>query len=542
MTGITELDRRTIERIAAGEVVERPASVVTELVENSLDAGASRVEIDVAGAGLDLIRVADDGHGMAEADALLALERHTTSKIRAADDVDRVETLGFRGEALPSIDRMSDLELTTKTEGTPGVRIAGERGDRTVERAGRAPGTTVEVRALFGSTPARRRSLASPKREFARISDVVTRYALVRPDVRFELTHDGREVLSTPGTGYTDALLGVYGRRIAGRSTEFEGGDEDGVSVEGILVYPSTTRARPNHIHTGVNGRALAEGTIRRAVGAGYGSLLPGGRHPIAAVNVSLPPEEVDVNVHPAKESVSFHDERTVRNAVERAVSRALSTEDLTRSAGMAFDLDSSLRPVEGESRFDSLSVVGQFRELYLLCESGDDLLVVDQHAAHERINYERLRETVGEVERAVLDPPETLSLAPAEASAVESYREELAALGFEVAPFGGGTYRLRTVPAPLGRRLDSGALRDVLDVLRAGEDPDDIREELLADLACHPSLKAGDALGRADAERLLSRLGSCEQPFACPHGRPTVLSIEEATLARGFERRDGRR
>ncbi|MFB6096847.1 MAG: DNA mismatch repair endonuclease MutL [Haloferacaceae archaeon] len=615
---VRRLDDETRRKIAAGEIVARPADVVVELVENALDAGADRIDVGVWGDGTERIRVADDGSGMAREDAALAVERHTTSKLRGPDEVERVRTLGFRGEALPSIAAAGTLELTTSDGGAEGTRVvvdggeaggdgganrdagssgdggpsddagpsgdAGSTGGPTVSAVGRARGTTVEVRNLFAERPARRKSLASPAAEFQRVSDAVARRALVHPEVAFTLAHDDARTFATAGTGdYTDAVLGVYDREVARESTTFEhetsldadgipGGDGNGngdgdgdgddwnvdgdaddwnsdadadplVRVEGLLAYPSTTRATREHVYAAVDGRPVANDVVRRAVVDGYGTLLPSGRYPIAVVDVSLPPGFVDVNVDPAKRDVAFRDDAAVADAVETAVSEALTTADLRRSGEVAMDLERSLAPVEGDSPFDGVRVIGQFRDAYLLCEADDDLLVVDQHAAHERVNFERLRAALeGEaVPRADRSPPETLSLSPAEVAAVEAHADELARLGFDVAPFGGGTVRLRAVPAPLGRTADADALREVLDALRSGDSPADRREELLKDLACHPSLKAGDALDGEDAAALLDRLGACEQPFACPHGRPTVLSIEEATLVRGFEREHAR-
>ena len=548
MTAITELSAETIERIAAGEVVTRPASVVTELTENALDAGAESIEIEVENSGLDLIRVTDDGHGMTEDDARLAVERHTTSKISGVADVSRIETLGFRGEALPSIASVARLELTTKSteSGVAGTRVVVDGEDKSTRPAGRAVGTTVTVTNLFENVPARRKALARPKREFSRVSSAVAAYALVHPERRFSLTHDGRTVLSTPGSGRdTDAVLGVYNREVAGRSAEFEHTDvEADIRVRGLVVYPSVTRATPAHVTTAVNGRTLGDATIRRAVESGYGNLLPDDRHPIAVVTVEIPPEAVDVNVHPSKAEVRFHDPDAVERAVEAAVSEALSTESLERTA--AFDFDLAVDEM-GASAFESVSVIGGFRDLYLLCESDDDLLVVDQHAAHERINYERLRAALdgtdsesggavlGRVESVPIEPTR-LSLTAAEAALVESHDTELAALGFEIES-ASDSHRVTDVPAPLGRVAEVGAIHDVLDALLAGEEPEDPREKLLRELACHPSLKAGDGLTNENATRLVRRLGACEQPFACPHGRPTVLRIDEATFARGFDR-----
>lgn len=534
---VTKLDTTTIERIAAGEVITRPADVVTELVENALDAGATRVSVTVENGGLDRIRVSDDGHGMDEADAALAVERHTTSKIEDASDVDRVETLGFRGEALPSIAAVARLELTTKpAEAVGGTRVTVD-DEKTVKPAGRGGGTTVEATNLFSRLPARRASLGSPTQEFSRISRAVSRYALCHPDVRIRLMHDSNTVLSTPGTGRTDAVLSVYDRSVAGQSTEFEHEtNESEVHVEGLLVYPAVTRSKPAHVYTAVNGRSLSDTTIRNATVAGYGSLLPSDRYPIAVVAVTLPPASVDVNVHPAKESVRFTDENRVATAVERAVSEALSGTDLSRSAEFSFDEESI--DTEHQAAFEDISVIGQFRGLYLLCEDGDDLLVLDQHAAHERVTYERLQEQAADtVESVAIDPPQTLSLSPEEVATVEEHRETIETLGFHVEPFGNTTYRVTELPAPFGRVADGDAVHDVLDTFLAGEAPDDPRDALLADLACHPSLRAGDTVSVEDAAGLIEQLGACEQPYACPHGRPTVLSIDEATLARNFER-----
>ncbi|KTG08824.1 DNA mismatch repair protein MutL [Haloprofundus marisrubri] len=547
---ISRLDSETIAKIAAGEVVTRPASVVTELIENSLDAGATRIDVTVDGNGTERIRVADDGEGMSEDDAALAVDRHTTSKLDGPDGVDAVDTLGFRGEALPSMASVATLDVTTNDGGPRGTRVRVENGQKRVDPAGRAVGTTVEVRDLFHNRPARRKSLAATRTEFGRISDVVTRYALANPHTRFSLTHDGRETFKTTGTGYTDAVLGAYGRDVAGQSTEFDHRTtvefderEHALEIEGLLVYPSITRAQHTHVHTAVNGRALRDEVIRKATVRGYGNLLSNNRFPIAVVAVSLSPALVDANVHPAKARVTFRTESAVADAVETAVNDALTTADLRRSAAVAMDLDSSLASVSKESEFDEVNVIGQFRELYLLCEADDDLLVVDQHAAHERINYERLRAALDgeEIESVDVDPAQTLSLSPPEAAAVESHRETLSKLGFDLDPFGGSAFRLTAVPAPLGRVLDADALRDTLDTLRAGAKPDELRDELLKDFACHPSLKAGDTLSGEDATALLRRLGECDQPYACPHGRPTVLSIEEEALVRGFQRGQSR-
>jgi DNA mismatch repair protein MutL len=547
MTGIERLGAAARDRIAAGEVVTRPARVVAELLDNALDAGADRIEVSVEGDGTDLIRARDDGHGMSRGDARRALERHATSKIDGAGDLDAVETLGFRGEALPAIAAVSRLELVTNDGGDEATRVAAAGGDDpTVEPAARARGTTVTVRDLFFNRQPRRASLAGARTEFGRVADLVTRYALCRPSTSFRLVHDDRETLSTPGTGVRDAAVAAYGRDVARAATavdaesSFDERPAGGASVRarGLLAAPATTRASPDHVHLAVRGRPLAEATsLRRAVERGYGSLLPDGRHPVAALRVEIPADLVDPNVHPAKARVGLQAGEAVAAAVERAVSDALSTADLARSAEVSTDVEAALAPADGAGPLADAEVVGQYRGRYLLCEADDDLVILDQHAAHERVNYERLRAALDEgVPSQPLDPPATLDLTPGGVETVRERAETLARLGFDAEPFGGTTVRVRATPAPFGRTAAPASLREAVDALQRGAEPDP-RSDLLADLACHPSLKAGDALDDETAGELLSALAACETPYACPHGRPTVLTLAPETLARGFER-----
>ncbi len=568
---VRRLDPATVDRIAAGEVVTRPARVVGELIDNALDAGASRVEIAVDGDGTDRIRVSDDGHGMSRSDARRAVERHATSKLAPDGDPGGVDSLGFRGEALAAIAEAARLELLTSAGGAVGTRVetrvgvcnnaADNRIEPTVSDAGRARGTTVLVEDLFATRPARRESLASAAAEFARISSLVADYALANPNVAFTLDHDGSTTLSTPGTGVTDALFGVYDRETASRSTELAASIDvavgSGVGVEdpdttfsaavtGVLTYPSFTRASRDHIRVAVNGRPVRNDRLAAAVRAGYGRLLPDGREPIAAVDVTVPSERVDPNVHPAKRKVGLRDADKVANAVESAVADGLTGADLRRTAEVETGVETALEPVgEGDGErpnpFDDAEPIGVFRDLYLLVETGEELLVVDGHAAHERVNYERLARAFDDeqVATAALDPPVAVSLSAPEAAAAEAYADALDALGFKTEPFGGGTVRLRTLPAPFGRTADADAFRDALATLSNAAFPRNARETLLADLACHPSLKRGeiDDLSRDEIRSLLDRLGECERPYACPHGRPTVLSVAESTFATEFGR-----
>jgi DNA mismatch repair protein MutL len=541
---VERLPAAAVERIAAGEVVTAPADVVAELVENALDAGAERVAVAVDGGGRERVAVRDDGRGLVPGDAVRAFERHATSKLRSAADVTRVETLGFRGEALAAVaEAAGAVELTTRADGHEAVTVRVEEAVGEPEPAARGVGTTVEVRDLFADRPVRRASLASSAREFAKVSDVVSRYALVRPDVRFELTHDGREVLRTPGAGdRVEALLSVYDRDAAGAAVEFA--DRSGpVRVEGLACRPTVTRASREHVHVAVAGRAVRDPDLRRAVVDGYDGLLSPDRYPLAVVDVTVPPERVDVNVHPRKRSVAFADADAVREAVTTAVGEALSTADVEVVGRADLDLAGVAEPIEDGVLADA-EVVGVFRELYVLCERGDELLVVDAHAADERVTYERLRDAADGVASVAVDPPAGVALSASEAALLrdEAVAAAVGRLGFGVDVRGDDTARVSGVPAPGGDTVAPAALRDVLDAVAAerpdASDPADALdlERPLVDLACHESLRAG-TVTRAAAEDLLARLGGCDRPDACPHGRPTVLAVDEADLARGFDR-----
>ncbi|MEZ3116751.1 DNA mismatch repair endonuclease MutL [Halobaculum sp. MBLA0147] len=580
---ISTLPTETVERIAAGEVITRPARVVAELVENALDADASRVTVRVDGDGTDRIVVADDGHGLSAADARRAVRPHTTSKIDAASDLAGVDTLGFRGEALASVvDAAETVHLVTNDGGgaATDLTVRGTAGDQTVTTAetSRGRGTTVTVEGLFADRPARREGLAAPETEFGRISRLVSRYALVHADVAFEVVHDGDPVQSTPGTGRTDALLAVYDRETAAAAVSCEttasvpgldesdgvgdgdetggvaggeetdgvvaGDDADAVTVSGRLCSPAVTRSDRRGVHVAVNGRPVTDDGLARAVRRGYGRLLPDGREPVAVVCLTVPPTAVDPNVHPAKERVALAASEAIADVVADAVADALSTAELDRPAETAVDLETALDAVDAETD-DTLAtarVVGQYRDLYLLCEADEDLLVVDQHAAHERVTFERLRARVADeaVPSRAVDPPATVTLDPGVVAAVEHYADRLRQLGFAVREFGGDTVRVTAVPAPLGRAAAPESLREVAATLARGETPTP-REDLLAEVACHPSLRAGETVDDETARQLLDRLSECERPYACPHGRPTVLRVDEATLARGFERENTR-
>ncbi len=549
---IRKLPQTVVDRIAAGEVITRPSRVVTELIDNALDAGASAIEIEVAGGGTERIAVSDDGCGMARADAERAIDRHTTSKLDPADDaaIGRIDTLGFRGEALASIAACATVSIVTSDGRAVGTKLHHEpRADEpTVTDAGRAQGTTVTVTNLFDTMPARRQSLAGAATEFRRIVDRVTAYALCRPEVRFTLRHDGTETLSTTGRGVTDALLGIYDREVASHASTFDheravtvGETEESVdvSIDGALVSPAIDRSRKDHIRVAVNGRPVLNGAIETAVREGYGPRLPSERFPIAVVRLDVPPALVDPNVHPAKETVGLVGEDAIGPALTDAIDTALSSGDDRRASAVVTDLDTAIETGRPASRFDELSVIGTFRSLYLLCEADDELIVIDQHAAHERVNYERLRAAFDgrPIETAELDPPATVSLSPTARATLDAHAEAIAELGYDVEPFDDSTVRVKTVPAPFGRTATATSIRDAVGSIASDGSGTDPREELLAELACHPSIKAGDELSAEATQALIDRLGECTDPYRCPHGRPTMTTLSEASLASAFDR-----
>ena len=591
-------------RIAAGEVIERPASVVKELVENALDAGAAAVGIEIEEGGAALMRVTDDGCGIAPADVESAFLRHATSKLRSEHDLFSVRTLGFRGEALAAVSAASDVDLTTRVAGEQGaVRARYRAGElASLGSAPSAPGTTVEVRGLFARLPARRRFLRSARAEARAVAAVVTDYALCRPAVAFRLTVDGRRTLRTPGTGEPrDAVASVYGAEVASEllpasadrslSEPAPGREQPRCVAGGLVGPPSLHRGNRRYIHLVANGRTISSRALVHAVEEAYRALVPAGRHPVALVRVEVPPEQVDVNVHPRKAEVRFRHEQLVYATVSEAVRSALAGAPAPgapwpgeparggatrpprgREALAAAQPASSLRlppdlpgapqrpaagrsplppgePVPGRAalplgdRLPALRPLGQFDRLYLVAEGPDGLYLVDQHAAHERVLYERVlaaRER-GRPERQALLEPVAVALAPERAELARELSSDLEALGFELSGLDGGAVLLRSVPAALGSRDPGRALSDYLDALDAEErltGPD----RALATLACRAAVMAGDRLAPEEQRALLQDLEAAEQPQSCPHGRPTVVHLAREALDRSFRRPPPRR
>ena len=483
-------------RIAAGEVVERPASVVKELVENALDGGATTVSVEVQTGGLDVVQVTDDGAGIAAEDTAHLFQRHATSKLRAAEDLAVVRTMGFRGEALFSLGAAAWVTLLTRRrEETVGVYLEARNG-RVIrsEPRGAPVGTTVTVRHLFRDLPARRKFLRSPQAELGRVQAVVASYVLAFPEVRFSLKSDRRQALTSPGGGeLADAALAVYGSQTAPALLPVAGGDE-AIAVDGLISPPDVHRANRSYISLFVNRRPILSRSLVHAVAEAYRGLLPVGRYPVAVLRIQMPPEELDVNVHPAKAEVRFRQENVVYSVLQRTVRQAL----VALAPVPAFDVIPSLptsstpmtspyvnqaapRRPSAPSRPDDdrppssqpplqvlprLRAVGQIQETYIVAEGPDGLYLIDQHAAHECVLYEQLREAASlqtPQSQGLLEPA-TVELTPQQEEAARMQGELLAQYGWQIEPFGDRTVLLRAVPTILTTKEPAQALRDLLD------------------------------------------------------------------------------
>ncbi|MCJ7831716.1 MAG: DNA mismatch repair endonuclease MutL, partial [Dehalococcoidia bacterium] len=580
---IRRLSPQVVGKIAAGEVVERPASVVKELVENSLDAGARQIGVAVGRGGLDLIRVSDDGHGIDSAELPLAFERYATSKLSSEGDLERVATLGFRGEALPSIAAVAEVEMASRPpDDAAGAFVRLEEGV-VVDSGGEGmpAGTSVVVRRLFGRQPARLKFLRSPAAEAAQIATVVSHYALAYPEVRFSLTVDGRLTLHTPGSGrVADAAAGVYGQRVAESllSISLEeavdaAAESDALSVTGLVGAPPLSRANRSYISLFVNRRWIRSRLLTYAVEEAYRGLLTAGRFPIAIVDIRIPPGDVDVNVHPAKTEVRLRRERDVFSVIQRRVRGVLSRHspvpDLSASAWAGsgagvvagavvegggqrapagqpglLPQSGTLSPlppsVEGPSPLRQLPVLralGQVGMTYVVAEGPEGLYLVDQHAAHERILFERFlsHRDASAAERQALLEPLPVELTPRQQALVEEMAEALEEQGFSLEPFGERAYLVRAVPAALGEKDVAQAVLRFLDLVEREDAVSDRRERVAISLACHSAIRAGQALNPEEMRELLRQLEETQMPRTCPHGRPTMIHLSADALAREF-------
>jgi DNA mismatch repair protein MutL len=541
------LPAEVAERIAAGEVVERPASVVKELVENALDAGATAIHVEVQAGGVGLVRVSDNGCGLSRADAPLALARFSTSKIRTAADLEAIGTLGFRGEALAAIAAVARVTILTRTAGElEGTRVTAASGQVMVEPAASPAGCSVAVGDLFYNTPARRKFLKSPLHETELCQETVVRYALAYPGVAFKLTVDGRERLVAPPSVPLERAALALGREAAGEMLPLAWAAGD-LKVQGLISSPALGRSRRDRQYVFLNGRPIRSGLLAVMLERPYAGRLPPGRYPLAVIQIEIDPALVDVNVHPRKAEVRFAQERAVYQALSQAVGAALAPFPVQETAmlgvpGWPFPETPSAPAMVGEASIGyeaggHVEALGQVRNTYLVARALGGLLIVDQHAAHEAVLTERL---LAGGSRVALVPPVRLDLTPREAERLAAHLATLADLGLEIEPFGGDSFVVRALPEPLADSPVPALLNELLEELAAGRglDPDALREKLAAKAACRAAVKAGDFLSPEQQQALLDNLLAAWSPSVCPHGRPAlfVLSVEE--MERRFLRR----
>jgi len=598
---IRVLDDLTVARIAAGEVIERPASVVKELVENSLDAGATDVRVEIQAGGRRLIRVSDDGHGIRAAEVELAFQKHATSKIRASADLDHIATLGFRGEALASIASVSHVTLVTRARGEEaGTRLRIDNG-RPVDRQaiGAPPGTSVSAENLFNAVPARLKFLRNETTEAGRIHDVVVHYALAYPDRRFTLVHNSRTLFQSPGTGeLEDTLTAAFGLDVARDMLAVHAEpapprpaaiDDPAlqVRVRGYVSPPHVHRATRRHITLFVNRRWVQDGQLAYAIIEAYHTLIPKGRFPLAVVMIDLPHDLVDVNVHPAKTEVRFQSGRPVFAAVQRAVRAAVIGQapvapargepgdawlpDLWRDSRARHRLDTASPPRGGGEdvpfatgsgalvdfasaraatqttylathgeRLPLLRVVGQLAQMYIVAEGPEGLYLIDQHAAHERVMYEQFMARESPLASQPLLAPEVVPLSRHQLGVVEDHLDVFTGLGFDLQPFGADAALVRALPEVLAGPGDvAEVVRTVLDATGEGGAPiqDTFEARLVRAVCKRATVKAGRTLTHAEMQALVRGLEACRSPRTCPHGRPTMIVLTAERLSREFGR-----
>jgi DNA mismatch repair protein MutL len=561
MARIQRLDPTTSSRIAAGEVIERPASVLKELLDNALDAGSSRIDMALVNGGRRLIQVTDNGCGMSPEDAALALQRFTTSKIRSIDDLPTLVTLGFRGEALPSIAAVAEVDIMTRTaEQSEGVLVRSQTsGAPQVHVMGCPVGTRVRVQRLFSHVPVRLRALKSVAREVQLMQESVAHYALAHPQVTFHMQHEGRRLLFAPATAdLRQRLAVVFGQELAAQMLPVSWQSLD-LDIEGAVSPPSIHRATRQRQYYWVNGRPVRSPLVSAALERAYGALLPPGRHPVAALGITLSPAFLDVNIHPRKTEIKFLHERAIFAGVQEAVERvvqhlapvALPWEEATDPAAWQSITMPALHVGEAEMPYDlrtalpagaALQPLTQIGNTFIIAADAQGLIVLDQHAAHESVLYASLMTT--EPTSVELAEGFVLHLSVRQYNYVQRLQTSLAALGFQLEPFGKATVLVRAVPAILHTLLRPGnlweAFQEALQRSTSQSSPEAEREHLAAALACRTAIRAGDPLSTAQMASLVEAVTHQRLAYACPHGRPTHVVLSLAELERRFLRLTG--
>ncbi|MCK4570588.1 DNA mismatch repair endonuclease MutL [Candidatus Bipolaricaulota bacterium] len=575
---ILRLAKALTQKIAAGEVIDRPASVVKELVENAVDARSENIEVSIVEGGKAGITIRDDGTGMSEADLQLSIERYATSKIATEEDLYNIKSLGFRGEALASVAAVSRLTIITRVdEGEDAHELVAEEGKLVELRpAARSRGTTIEVRDLFYNVPVRAKFLGAVRTEFLHINRVVQRMALLRPDIGWKVRHGERDVFSAPKVEtLLDRIAQVYGADVAQSMIPIEI-TRDGIEVHGYISRPDLKRGNRRDQMFVVNGRTISDRGLSFILSSAYRGILRPGSFPIALIFVTVPLDEVDVNIHPRKEEVRFANPRKVQDAVSAALQKALSSRAVVmplggstgdagrggRSSAPSFQpaqqrgkrqlgldlrheitLSKTLNEAEKVSVRGDRRVLGQIHNTYLLVETSEGLDIVDQHIAHERVLYERLRrEWPAGIVRQIFLLPARIEVAFEQSSILSSHLDELAEIGLVLDEFGGGTFLVREFPQALA---DYQAMRgfqelveSLADVLVAqGDLKDALYDRLLSQLACSAAIKAGESIPLVEAQELVEELMEMGNPYTCPHGRPVIISYAKHELDKRFKR-----
>jgi DNA mismatch repair protein MutL len=562
------LDSADIAQIAAGEVVERPASVVKELVENALDAGATQISVELKAGGISLIRISDNGTGIPDSQAELAFERHATSKISSFQDLQKLSSLGFRGEALPSIAAVAQVQMVTCARGEAAGSYLSLDDGKVIQHQpqARSAGTTITVQNLFRRVPARLKFLKSQASESSHIANIVSQYALAYPEVKFTLINEGKSTLQTPGTGkLSDSVIAIYGLETAQNMLEVSNSAENwdngriAISVTGLVGSPRINRSNRDYLSFFVNRRWISSRTLSFAVEEAYHGLLMQGKHPVAVINIALPPSEIDVNVHPAKTEIKFRDERSVFGAVQKAVRQALvqsSPVPQLQESGPSFSLPETafskpITPANIARQSTSqqtvfppaqtpmitlplLRVLGQLARNYIVAEGPDGLYLIDQHAAHERIMFEKikLQRDSHAIEKQGLLEPMTFNVEARLEELMLEHLSNFTEFGFEIEAFGERTFFVRAVPGVLRDKDWQAILREMLNQNCA-----DWRESLCMILACHSAIRAGQVLNEEEMRELIKQLETCALPHSCPHGRPTIIQMATQRIEKEFGR-----
>ena len=576
MSKIIELPEALANQIAAGEVVERPASVVKELLENAIDAGASKIRVTVEEAGLRLIEVVDNGSGIEAEDVPKALLRHATSKLKSATELFRIRTLGFRGEALPSIASVSELTIETSVaEEAAGTRLEAKAGEiQSLAATAKFDGTKISVRNLFFNTPARLKYIRSLQAELSHIVDIINREALAHPEIAFSLVSEGNGLMQTAGSGdLRRTVAQIYGISTAKKLIRVEGSDLD-FQLTGYISLPELTRANRNYISIFLNGRYIKNFALNRAIIEGYGSKLMVGRFPLAVLQLTVDPQLVDVNVHPTKQEIRLSKEAELMNLITGAIRTGLSEEILiplalenlpeqkntpepvTQTKAVVYDLqeqDFFVRepeiPVEKlvqpelqqNKTFPELEYLAQLHSTYLLCQAPEGFYLVDQHAAQERVKYEYWRDKIGEVtyEQQVLLVPILIDLPKNDFLKVRAHQSQLEEAGIYLQEYGDQQFILREHPIWMREGEIESSTYAFIDLLLTEKEISvkKYREDLAIMIACKSSIKAHDPIDPASARNLLKQLAGCENPYNCPHGRPAVVKFSNADVEKMFRR-----